>query len=137
MVSLVWTSVLASRRGAGSEGRHVLLWVCLLYRWLLGARAVSGVRSGRRAKMWTILSSPKCHKVGRLQLSQQEAVHRVDFGLEPILGGGGLPAAVSLCQLIVRLSAGCDHGLLRLRSATVRLQCVLQVFEAFRWLPSV
>ena len=137
MVSLVWTSVLANRRGAAGEGRHVLLWVCLLYRWLLGARAISGVRSDRRAKMWTILSSPKCHKVGRLQLSQQEAVHRVDFGLEPALGSGDLSAAVSLCQLIVCLSAGCDHGLLRLRCATVRLQCVLQVFEAFRWSPSV
>ena len=87
--------------------------------------------------MWTILSSPKCHKVGRLQLSQLEAVYRVDFELEPAFGGGGLTSAVALWRVIARLSAGCDHGLLRLQCVTARLQCRLQSFEAFRWSPSV
>jgi hypothetical protein len=47
-----------------------------------------------------------------------------------------MASVVALAQLVQRVSAGSDHGLLRLRHATVRLHCVLHVFEAFRCLPS-
>lgn len=87
--------------------------------------------------MWTILSSPKCHKVGRLQLSQQEVIYNVDFELCSSSAAASLAATVALCRLLLQVSAGCDHGLLRLRRATVRLSCVLHSFEAFRWSPSV
>ena len=111
----------------------MLLWLCLLCRWSLEAQAMSGVRASRRTKMWTILSSPKCHKVGRAQLALREACYSVDFELWPATAAGSLEAAVALWRLLADISAGCDHGLLKLQRVTARLRCALHTFEAFRW----
>ena len=86
-------------------------------------------------KSWTLLSSPKCHKVGRLQLAHRESLCGVSFEL----GGPGAPldasAACALGRLLVDLSAHFGQGLLQLREASVRIPCQLHTFEAFMCLP--
>jgi len=73
--------------------------------------------------------------VGRLQLARRESVYGVDFALESVgAAESDLRSMVVLVQLLRDLSAGFDHGFLRLRCVTVQLRCVLHQFEAFRWL---
>jgi hypothetical protein len=111
----------------------MLLWLSLLYRWTLGMGAVSGLRVGHSVKMWTILSSPKCHKVGRLQLAHREALYGLDFAVEHVAGPASLGGVASLFQLLRDLSGGFDHGFLRLRSVTACVRSVLWQLEACRW----
>lgn len=133
MVRLAWSSALARSRqhDAVHARQHLLLWVCLLYRWSFSVCEATGLQVTHAAKMWTVLSSPKCHKVGRLQLSFREARYSVCFTAEAADTGVDLASFVALCGVLRVCSAGFDHGLLRLRSITVRLQCAVQAFEAF------
>ena len=127
MVRLTWSSAL--RRGGHSRG-SLVLWVCLLYRWSFTVCAASGLRVAHAAKAWTVLSSPKCHKVGRLQLAHREALYSVSFVLQPSEAALGMGGACALSQLLLRLSAGFGHGLLQLREAAIRVPCQVHVFEA-------
>lgn len=132
MVRLTWSSVL--RRGGQPRG-SLLLWVCLLYRWSFAACAASGLRVRHVTKSWTILSSPKCHKVGRLQLVHRASLCSVSFELRPLTGFATVDSACLLGRLLLQLSAGFGHGLLQLHESLLRLPCQVHAFEASMCLP--
>lgn len=117
-------------RRRGHAQSSLLLWVCLVYRWSFEACATSGLAVHHSTKAWTILSSPKCHKVGRLQLAYRESLYSVSFELQERAWDLELRGACALGGLLHRLNAGFGHGLLQLRESVLRVPCRLHTFEA-------
>jgi hypothetical protein len=106
-----------------------------VYRWSFEACAASGLVVHHSTKSWTLLSSPKCHKVGRVQLAHRESCYSVSFDLVSGVDGLGLGGACALGRMLLHLNAAFGHGLLQLRESVLRVPCQLHVFEAFMCLP--
>lgn len=81
------------------------------------------------------MSSPKCHKVGRLQLAHRESLCGVSFELGGLGAALDASAACALGGLLVGLSTHFGQGLLHLREASIRVPCQLHFFEASMCLP--
>jgi hypothetical protein len=80
-----------------------------------------------RSHLLTLLASPKCHKVGRIQLCRQYTAFTAaaPLGLPPRPLGRGLALAAGAGAL-----AAAGHGGLQLRCLRLRLRIRL----AFMWL---
>jgi hypothetical protein len=81
MVKINWISLVtpSSRFTANIIQRIYFFWFLLIYKWVY--RVVKPLRFNYRVfnKMWTILSSPKCHKIGRYQLAHRYARYQFTF----------------------------------------------------------
>lgn len=112
MVALAWRTPLApGREPRGARRRPAVPWLLLLARWLLAAETAAAAAPRRRhSAVLSLLASPKCHKVGRIQLQRRQVLYSVELHL--VSAGGSLAwrDGARVFVALRALTAALGHG---------------------------
>jgi hypothetical protein len=73
MVKINWLSLIAPRKQNHYTfiSRLYFFWIFLFYRWIFYIYNPFEITTKAQQKRWVVLSSPKCHKIGRCPINQR------------------------------------------------------------------
>jgi hypothetical protein len=136
MVKVNWLSLLAPAKKHKYifSKKLFIFWLFIFYRWIFYIYNPFEVKVICKQKLWTILSSPKCHKIGRYQivnryLRYQFILHffhdkYVIYYLNHIL--------ILYKYLIIRHKFFM-HNFIDILNFKLSLNCLLYDFNVFMW----